>query len=262
MAFPETDRVVYERNTLEEVKSQIRFPPILSIEASTPATFQEQIREEFPYFEVKSPVKLPPGVPTGVAQAFERDFSLVTGKTYAFSSDDRMSALVLSKDQLSLVTRRYERWEGFRSRLAKALESFAGTYHPSFFNHVCVRYKNSIRREPLGLSNDVRWSDLVQPWILGPLAVTSTAERVEAIQATCVIQLPAINGKIAATFALGIHQPSKEPAFIIDAHVFNDVRKEITDVLPCLDTLHHQAGLFFRWCIKDQLHCAMRPTPS
>jgi uncharacterized protein (TIGR04255 family) len=135
-----------------------------------------------------------------------------------------MCTLALSKDGLSLTFRRYERWEPFRERLSRALQSLANLYSPSFFTHACVRYKNSIRRAPLGLG-ETPWSELLQPWISGPLVMPDTAKGVEAIQTRCMIRLPDGVSKVEASFALGVHQPSKEPAFIIEAHVFNDVRK-------------------------------------
>ena len=260
MTFPETERVVYERNTLEEVKCQIRFPPILAIEGSIPATFQDAVRAEFPYFDIKTAVKLPPGVPSAIAKVVERDLSLVGGKSYAFSTEDRMWTLSLNKEGLSLSCRQYERWEVFREHLRRTLESLASIYRPSFYTHTCVRYKNSVRRGPLGLDGRP-WSKLLQPWVSGPFDRPETADGINALSTRCEIVLPDGIGRVEATFALGIHQPSKEPAFIIEAHVYNDARKEIGDVLTRLDTLHRQARLFFRWCITDELHRAMRPSP-
>ncbi len=259
MTFPETERTVYEKNTLEEVTCQVRFPTILAIEASDPVSFQETVRAEFPYFNVKTSVKFPVGIPSPIAKAVERDLSLVGGKSYEFASEDRAWTLSLSKGGLSLVCRRYERWESLQERLWRILDAFANIYRPSFFTHTCVRYKNSIRREPLGLNNASPWCDLLQPWISGPLAMPDSADGVEAFQTRCVIRLPNDAGKVEASFALGLHQPSAQQAFIIEAHVFNDARKELNDVLPRLDALNRQAGLFFRWCITDQLHRAMRP---
>lgn len=261
MAFPETQRVVYENNTLEEVKCQIRFPPILSIEASAPVHFQEAVRAEFPYFELRTSVKFPAGVPPQVAQAVERDFSLVGGKSYAFISEDRNWALELSKNGLTLICRRYQRWEHFRIKLDQVLGALANEYQPSFYTHTCVRYKNSVRRQSLSLETTTPWSELLQPWVSGPLINADAADRVEALQTRYIIGLPNEASKVEASFALGVHQPSKEQAFIIEAHVSHDARKELSDVLPRLDALHRQAGLFFRWCITDKLHWAMRPTP-
>ncbi|HVS34029.1 MAG TPA: TIGR04255 family protein, partial [Gemmataceae bacterium] len=165
MAFPEHERVVYERNTLEEVSCQVRFPTILSIDAAAPAAFQEAVRAELPLYEAKSSIKLPAGVPAVIAQRVERDLSLVGTKSYAFSTEDRLLTLALSKEGLSLVCRKYERWEPFRKHMQRALASLVSHYNPSFFTHVCVRYKNSIRRKPLGIPEDTPWSKLIQPWV-------------------------------------------------------------------------------------------------
>lgn len=262
MPIPESERVVYDRNTLEEVTCQVHFPTILAIEAAAPAAFQESVRAELPLFEMKSSVKLPAGVPPIIAQVVERDLSLVGTKSYAFSSEDRMVTLALSKDGLSLTCRRYERWEPFRRHMEHALSPLVTQYKPSFFTHVCVRYKNSIRRRPLDFPDNTPWSRLVQPWVGGPLNHADTEGRVEALQTKCVIGLPANAGSVEATFALGSHQPSKEPAFIIEAHVYETARKSANDVLPRLDLLHRHAGNFFRWCITGELHRSLRPHPT
>lgn len=258
MSFPETPRVVYEKNVLEEVKCQIRFPPILKIDSS-PSTFQEAVRSEFPLLELKTSVKLPAGVPAGLSQVFERDLSL-GGKSYCFISEDRKLTVALSRNDISLTCRGYERWEPFRAQLLRVLNSLADAYQPSFFTHTCVRYKNSIRRSPLGLAG-TPWSELLQPWISGMLDRPETASCVELQQSRCMIKLSDGIGRVDATCSLGVHQPSKEQVFLIEAHVFDDTRKELSDVLPRLDALHRQAGLFFRWCITDKLHRAMLPTP-
>jgi uncharacterized protein (TIGR04255 family) len=262
VVFPEHERVVYERNTLEEVKCQVRFPPILAIEASAPAAFQEAVRAELPLYEMKSTVKLPAGVPATIAEVVERDLSLVGTKSHAFISEDRTLTLSLSKEGLSFVSRKYERWEPFRNQMERALASLVTHYRPSFFTHVCVRYKNSIRRNPLDIPENTPWSRLVQPWVGGPLNREETEGSVQGLQMKCVIALPGNDGSVEATFATGTHQPSKEPAFIIEAHVYEASRKSANDVLARLDSLHRQAGNFFRWCITGELHRAMRPHPA
>ena len=58
MPFPETDRVIYAHNPLEQVICQFRFPPILRIDSELPAQFQDRIRHEFPSLIEKSGLKL------------------------------------------------------------------------------------------------------------------------------------------------------------------------------------------------------------
>lgn len=256
MAFPEITRVVYEKNVLEEVRCQIRFPPILRIDAS-PATFQEAVRAAFPYFEMKTSVKLPAGVPAGVTQAFERDLSL-GGKSYCCISEDRKLTVAISRNDISLTSRGYERWEPFRAQLLSVLTSLENAYRPAFFMHTCVRYKNAIRRSELGLDGRC-WSTLLQPSISGMLDKPVVAN-VEAQQSKFVVKLDGDIGRIEAGCSLGIHQPSKEQVFLLESHVFDDSKKDqINVVLNRLDALHIQAGRFFRWCIKDDLDRAMQP---
>ena len=61
-SFPSIERVIYQNNTLGEVVCQLRFPTILRIEASSPADFQDAIREAYPLFITKKSPELPPGM--------------------------------------------------------------------------------------------------------------------------------------------------------------------------------------------------------
>ena len=48
--FPDAPRVMYASNPLIEVICQVRFPPVLKIEAQLPDAFQERIRSIFPVY--------------------------------------------------------------------------------------------------------------------------------------------------------------------------------------------------------------------
>src|SRR5437867_910928 len=50
MPFPDSQRVIYTQNPLHEVICQLRFPPILRIDAEPPAAFQERLRAMYPLF--------------------------------------------------------------------------------------------------------------------------------------------------------------------------------------------------------------------
>ena len=53
MPFPEVKRVIYKKNPLDRVICQLRFAPILKIDAEIPADFQEMIRADFPNYSEK-----------------------------------------------------------------------------------------------------------------------------------------------------------------------------------------------------------------
>ena len=67
MAFPPSDRVVFEENTIEEVICQLRFPPILAIVSDVPAAFQERVREKYPLYKQEDPEMWRDFAPYGVA---------------------------------------------------------------------------------------------------------------------------------------------------------------------------------------------------
>lgn len=258
MAFPEIERVVYGRNTLEAVKCDIRFPPILTIEATSPVEFQERVRHAFPFYETKTSMRLPVEIPKGIAQIVEHSLSASGKKSHVFLSADRKLKLTLNKDGVSLECGQYDRWEYLQNHLSDALNSVVGVYNPAFFTHTCVRYKNSIRREQLGL-NGSSWAELLNPWVCGLLAKPEAADCVNALQTKSLMRLAEEIGLLECVFALGVHQPTKQPAFIIESHSYNESQKAATHVLSCIDSLHNQAGRFFRWCITDKLHQALQP---
>jgi uncharacterized protein (TIGR04255 family) len=48
---------------------------------------------------------------------------------------------------------------------------------------------------------------------------------------------------------------------LIDADFFSEGRTNLDDVLARLRTYNKHAGRLFRWCITDELHEALGPTP-
>ena len=57
MAIPDSLRVSYEVNLLENVNCTLRFPPLLVIGGDPPIAFHERIREFFPFYKLTSEVK-------------------------------------------------------------------------------------------------------------------------------------------------------------------------------------------------------------
>ena len=62
--FSNEERMIYAKRQLVEVICQLRFPEILSIDASEPAAFQDRIRREYPQYEKKIE-QLPPQMVNG-----------------------------------------------------------------------------------------------------------------------------------------------------------------------------------------------------
>ena len=89
MPFTAVDRVKYEKQPLDNVICQIRFPTILSIDTELPAKFQTKIGQEYVDLrdgqEIAIDIQLP-GV--GVAQRDEIKQLPKTIKNYEFLSED------------------------------------------------------------------------------------------------------------------------------------------------------------------------------
>ena len=261
MAFPEAPRVVYDLNPLDEVVCQLRFPPILKVETELPSSFQERIRGSFPYYESKPKLKLPPGLPADLAASLARELPIGQGQaTHEFTSADRFWTLSLTREFIALTCRRYERWERFRDRLRHPLEALLELYDPPFYTRIGLRYRDVIRRSQLELG-DTSWGELLQPWIADVLGSPGVAGSVMHAAGEFLIRLSAPQSFARASHGLVLHPETQETCFLIDADFFDDRQTELFDAISRLDYFNRQAGLFFRWCIQDRLHEAMRPKP-
>ena len=263
MAFPEVPRVFYEISPLDEVICQFKFPPILRIEAELPAGFQEQVRGEFPLFDTIDSSPLPPDMPEDLARILQAN-SGGSPIEHQFTSGDKRRTwqLRLGRSRLGLACCGYTRWERFRERLVEPHRALLSHYRPAVFQHVCLRYRNVIRRSQLGLDQDMPWSELLKPWVCGFLAVSDVAGSVEMARAKAATRLAGEIGSLDVEYGLAQEEPDGEQSFVIDAHLFDNRDTEPSDAFDKLDLLHRQAGHFFRWCITDQLHNALRPQTS
>jgi uncharacterized protein (TIGR04255 family) len=261
MAFPEAPREIYEKNPIEEVICQLRFPTILKIDAEPPAAFQESVRAAYPFYVHRPPLNLPTGLPAELASTIAAQLPWGTGASaHEFTSKDEKWILALTRDFLALTCRQYDRWENFKDHLCESLHALTNLYAPAFFTRIGLRYRDLIRRSSSDLQN-VTWSELLQDRIAGVLSSPQVSDDVERSAQQFQIRLPEDRGRLLANHGTVFDDSTKELCYVIDADFFQDKQTEPPDALECLDFLHHDARLFFRWCIKDRLHVAMRPRP-
>lgn len=260
MSFPDVPRVIYQINPLDAVFCQLRFPAILKIDTEPPAAFQEMIRTEYPFYEAKSPIRVPAGVSPNMAQMILADLPLGGLNNHAFDSKDHTWILNLTREFLTLTCRAYQRWESFRDRLKEACDALNKHYNPPFFTRTGLRYRDVIRRSRLQLEN-TSWSELLQPWISGLLGMPETAERVKYAQALFALELAEEGARVQFQSGLAVEEQTNETVFVIDADFFTEQQTEPADVFNRLNILNRYARRFFRWCITDRLHDAMQPRP-
>lgn len=257
--FSTEDRCIYQKNQLADVICQLRFPEILTINANSPATFQEEIRSEYPQYSVKNETPAPKitGTPSGLQ--LENQPST---PNYQFMSADGIWRVNLTSRFISFACMRYPDWESFGKRLDVPLAAFIKTYKPAYFERIGLRYLNFISRKALNLEQ-VPFSELIQPTYLGILADEEVTEQAAnrssvdaelAIRGGCHVKIHAGPGIVKRN-----GQTDTEVNFIIDQDLFMTGNIPINYSAGALETLHAQAYPIFRGAITDLLHSAMEP---
>ncbi len=260
MPFPEVKRVIYKKNPLDRVICQLRFAPILKIDAEIPADFQEIIRADFPNYSEKTnfaeparrkgnlSVELPPQV-----------LESMNIKNYQFSSEDEQWQINLTRSFISLSTQNYERWETFKERLEIPLNALNQIYSPGQFSRTGLRYINLIQRSRLGLDN-VNWKDLLKPYILGILSSEEEISKfVKSFESSYHIALSDAKSSVRILTQLVEETDKGEICFSIDSDFFTSRKMSISDAKNKLDYFNQRASRLIQWCLTEHLHEKMEP---
>jgi uncharacterized protein (TIGR04255 family) len=256
--FPESARVIYRKNPLDEVICQLKFPPILRIESELPAAFQDALSADYPLLEENPGPQL--NLPPAIAKILAVDFgSAGTNRQFQFASSDAAWRVVLNREFIALSTTKYRRWEDFRSRLARALAAIDTQYKPpAFFVRVGLRYKDVIRRSEFGRA-DEQWNQLLKPHILGELSDSRAEPSILQAARQTLISLHERGAQVRLVHGLMVPPQGGEVCYSIDSDFFTQERTEVTDVFDVLKLFNRQAGRLFRWCITERLHDALGP---
>jgi uncharacterized protein (TIGR04255 family) len=254
--FPRSPRVFYEKAPLVEVICQLRYPPILAIQARPPADFQERIRATFPLMEETS--VFPPEIELPVEVRRVLAAQAGTG-TYQFFSEDRLQTVTFGRDALSYSTKRYVLWDDFFATLAGPISALVDIYKPSFYNRIGLRYIDAINREQLGLTG-FKWSDLFRREILGELVIAAFEENLQACSRQIRVTLPS-TGSILLQHGLANIAEKPGLSYMVDFDFYQEGKIEVENAAEVLNRFHDVAGRAFRWCISESLHHALVPRP-
>lgn len=258
MLFPNCPRVVYKKNTLESVICQLRFPPILKIDAEIPASFQDEVRNEFPNYSEIIESKL--DIPLEMARRNPNDLFTPAikpenSKNHEFISADGDWKINLTRTFLAFSTRKYERWEDFFNKMQLPINALIRIYRPVFFNRIGLRYINVIKRTQIGLK-EIAWKELLNPALIGILQSSDINTSVESFECTQNLNLE--NGRLAR-ISTRIKKDADEDGFIIDGDFFTTNHVSNSELKIVLDSLHSQSTCFIRWAITEKLHNALEP---
>lgn len=255
MQLPDKERVIYQRNPLVEVVSQLQFPQILRIVNQEPVDFQDAIRADYPILEITR------GVLVVDVVGGESPNTQKLDTVYHFKSEDLQWQASLSRSFVALTTKDYKRYEDFKQRFEKIVQAFEAVYKPSFYSRIGLRYQDLIIRSSLNLKGET-WSSLIPAHIAPELHSPEIADAVIASTKTLVIKIG--TGQVAFRHGLvearDIEQSPIEPAYLLDADFFSEERIAVgSHVWERLDEYNQSARKLFRWSITDRLHLAMEP---
>jgi uncharacterized protein (TIGR04255 family) len=252
--FAQFPKVIYDKNPLEFVACEFRFPPVLKIELDLPVAFQEAVRGQFPLFKETVPLNL---LPPEVMKLFPNIAN--QSRSYEFSSGDGIWTAVLSRGALTVVCKHYTRWNDFRLRLELPFKALMDAYSPEFFTRIGLRYRDVISRERLGLQG-TPWGELLEPAMVGEFRAP-LASLVIGSWHQVMYRLSQEDAQILLQHGLQTLVPNGEPSYIFDTDFFTEKRKEATDVFELLKFFNKHAWSVFRSCIAEKLHNAMDPKP-
>ncbi len=261
MEFPDKERVLYDRNPLEQVICQLRYPAILEIGEQSPTAFQKKIRKRYPLYQEKTEVPATAldflGQLSGVAAG--PILGTRVSPAYEFQSANHEWVFTLARDFLALTAQKYVQWEEFEAYLLEPLAAFTEIYEPSFLTRIGLRYQNVIRRLKLDLEQ-VPWAELLNPAISGILAdPIFSADDIEGVTSLAVCKLDQHSAKVRINYSTGTDTETKEPAYVIDSDFFTEEQIGVNNVRPVLTYFNRQNRNLFRWAISDRLHEAMVP---
>lgn len=231
----------YEHSPFLSVTCQIQFPVILMIRQELPASFQEQLRKDYPLFQ-----------------------PLQDRQGYRLANQEHRHEILLLPNSLAVTTGRYTGWQDFRTQISAAMNALRTCYEPRLCTRANLRFQSLLRPALCGLKK-IQWASLINAKMLGPFSLPGQKGQLQGSRHDVVLALPGssdrfrlIHGFVRYREANQANSPG-EPAYLLDQEYFTTQQQEWADVLSVLDRFEQEAGQFFKLCVTDQFHQAMVP---
>lgn len=225
-------RVIFERNPLQTVVMQVRFPAIFALEQPAGvAAFQERVRSEYPRAETRSQqVNLlvgPGGMSAQNAQL----------GPWRFLSEDGSWVAAVAPDFVSLETTSYQRFEDFSTRAHRLLVAATETFGLSHRGRLGLRYINQLRHPDARTVVD--WRQFLEDDLLG--AVGGDLLREHVVQAFQQIELGLEAGRMTIRHGF-VREDEKESMYLLDLDAYDDGTSTFDP-----DEIVEKIGVFKRW---------------
>jgi uncharacterized protein (TIGR04255 family) len=270
MKIAASGRVVYQNNPLSEVICQLRFGRIVDF----PDTKRDSLRNRYValgYTNCGEEHSF------GFQQQFGPDGRSVHGPVAMPSvridhctSVDGAWRVSFCPEFIAITCLRYSGWNEFLPRVLDVAREFVTEIVGIKPTRLGLRYRDVVEREPIGLEG-VPWHELIQPFLLGPIAINALCDDQSPQEADVVsflsqAQLKIDDSLLLLQSSLMSSIDGQRQAFLVDADFFheesleNDLISNSSVLSSRLEKLHTNAGGLFRRSITERLHHALKPS--
>lgn len=250
--FPRVADIRLAKSPLTEVICQVRFPPILRIEAGLPSTFQDLVRERFPLFEVEQGLRIRVSA-SGMEQSADAE---ATTKLFRFRTIDEQTSITLGIDAYALSTNRYTVWSDFAADLALAHTVAQRAYRIPFHTRIGLRYVNLLTLANTGRESLNQVAELLRPELTVLLA--TDAWSVPAQSLTHLI-LDDNGGKLGFRVGFKTDAADDGPAILLDFDYYEEGHLPVDDLLERTDRYHDVIYRAFRWSLNSNRLAVFEP---
>ena len=248
------NRVVYSENLLVEVIFQYRFPTVLRIEAEKPVEFQEDIRDQFPFYEERENIEIkmefigPDVIPKKEVR-----------KSYVFISQDRNSRVEITSSMFTIIFSKYSSWEEAKKLSQKIFGAICKIHRIKLIERVGLRYRNLISTEWMSRVQ-LSPSDVLNPSFSGPLQHEFFKDfTFDGAQWVHRLSLEDVNVLLQGGLLKQVGGINDGYLIDTDLSIQCEGGLDASRVLERADELHDISGPVFRWCISDRVHNLLAP---
>ncbi len=224
---------------LLSVTCQVQFPMILKMSRELPASFQEQLRKDYPLFQ-----------PTQDRRG------------YRLASQDNDHEILLLPNSLTVRTSRYTGWPPFQAQVSEAVRALQSSYEPAFCARAGLRFQSLLRPTLYGFTK-IQWAALINVKVLGPFSLPGHKGHLQGSRHEVVVTLPESSDRFRLTHGFVQYRDARQPnqpgvpAYLLDQDYFTTQQVEWSGVRATLDRFEQEAGEFFQLCVTNQFHQAM-----
>jgi uncharacterized protein (TIGR04255 family) len=234
-------RIEFSNNPLKVVVAQIKFPAMFGMtEPAALAGFQIDLGHRYPTALPRIPNVTVTVGPAGAAE------TVTDAGPVRLASDDGMWFISIANDSISLETKAYESWIGFRDRLEELMGAIPDALRPHHTARIGLRFVDQIQASGVATLSD--WQPYIDPSLLGSPESLIFDERMilELQQISLRIDESAIN--LRHGYVQNPPDADFPSTYVIDTDVFTETEQPFdwAAILDRVNQYHDWAWNLFR----------------